>query len=104
VVVGPNVIPSLVISSLIPQDVPLPIQDGSGNVNEWACKASKWFCKVDACTGSYAAKWLLHQHLEQTHSLRTQARKSRHPSTLEFYLFFVFSVLSFKVQQRRLLL
>ncbi len=38
-------------------------------------------CKVDACTSFYAPKWLLYQHLEQSHSLRMQIRKSRHPST-----------------------
>jgi len=33
VVVGPKVIPSLVVSNLVPQKVPPPIQDGSGNVS-----------------------------------------------------------------------
>jgi hypothetical protein len=33
VVASPNVIPSLVVSNLILQKVPPPIQDGSGNVN-----------------------------------------------------------------------
>ncbi len=61
--------------------VPSPIQNESGDVSEWAHKNSRWFCKVDACTSSYAAKWLLCQHLEQTHSFRMQAEKSRHPST-----------------------
>ncbi len=61
--------------------VPPPIQDESGDVSEWAHKSSRWFCKVDACISSYAAKWLLCQHLEQTHSFRMQAEKSRHPST-----------------------
>jgi hypothetical protein len=70
VVAGSNVIPSLVVSKLAPQEVLPPIQDGSGDVTEWAHKGSRWFCKVDACTNSYVAKWLLHQHLEQTHSLR----------------------------------
>jgi hypothetical protein len=58
-----------------------PIQDESGDVSEWAHKSSRWFCKVDACTSSYAAKWLLCQHLGQTHSFQMQAGKSRHPST-----------------------
>ncbi len=61
--------------------VPPPIQNESGDVSEWAHKNSRWFCKVDACTSSYAAKWLLCQHLEQTHSFRMQAEKSRHPFT-----------------------
>jgi hypothetical protein len=69
VVVGPNVIPSLVVPNLAPQEVPPPIQDGSGDVTEWVRKGSRWFCKVDACTSSYVAKWLFHQHLEQTYSL-----------------------------------
>jgi len=52
----------------------------SGDVSEWAHKCSRCFCKVDACTSFYAAKWLFCQHLEQTHSLPMQAKKSRHPS------------------------
>jgi hypothetical protein len=80
-VADPNAIPSLVVLDLTPQKVPLPIQDESGNVSEWAHKSLRWFCKVDACTSSYVAKWMLCQDLEQTHSFRMQAGKSRRPST-----------------------
>jgi hypothetical protein len=59
VAIGPNVIPSLVVSDFAPQEVPLPIQDESGDVSEWVHKSSRWFCKVDACTSFYVAKWLL---------------------------------------------
>jgi hypothetical protein len=65
----PKNIPSLVAPDLALQKVPPPIQDESGDVSEWARKGSRWFCKVDACTISYVTKWLLRQHLEQTHSL-----------------------------------
>ncbi len=58
VVVGPNVIPSLIVLNLALQEVPPPIQDENGDVSEWAQKGSKCFCKVDACTSSYVAKWL----------------------------------------------
>ncbi len=40
--------------------------------NEWANEGSKWCCKVDTCTCSYAAKWLFRKHLERTHSFRMQ--------------------------------
>ncbi len=47
---------------------------------EWAHKGSRWCCKVDPCTSSYVAKWLFCQHLEQTHSLQMQAKRSGRPS------------------------
>jgi hypothetical protein len=62
-VVGPNAIPSLVVLDLALQEVFLPIQDDHGDAmddSEWAHKGSKWCCKVDACTSSYVAKWLIH--------------------------------------------
>jgi hypothetical protein len=80
VVVGPNAIPSLIVLDFALQEVPPLIQDENGDVSEWAQKGSKCSCKVDACTSFYVAKWLFYQHLEQTHSLRMQAKKSRHPS------------------------
>jgi hypothetical protein len=69
VVVGPSVILSLVVPDLAPQKIPFPIQDENGDVSEGAPKGSRWFCKVDAYNSFYAAKWLLCQHLEQTHFL-----------------------------------
>ncbi len=80
VVAGPNVIPSLIVPDLILQEFSPPIQDENGDVSEWAKNGSKCFCKVDACISFYVAKWLFYQHLEQTHSLHMQAKKSRCPS------------------------
>jgi hypothetical protein len=82
VVVSPYVIPSSIVLDLAPQEVPPLIQDEHGDAMEdsvWAHKGSRWCCKVDACTSSYAVKWLFRQHLEQTHSLQMQARRSKHP-------------------------
>jgi hypothetical protein len=79
-----NAIPSSIVPNLARQKVIPLIQNENGDViedNEWVHKGSRWFCKVDACTCFYAAKWLCCQHLEQTHSLRMQAKKSRCPST-----------------------
>jgi hypothetical protein len=60
-------IPSSVIVDFAPQKVPFQIQDEHGDAmedNEWVHKGSKWYCKVDACTNSYVAKWLFREHLE----------------------------------------
>jgi hypothetical protein len=59
VVAGPNAIPSLIVLDLALQKVSPSIQDENGDVNEWVQKGSKYFYKVDACTSSYVAKWLL---------------------------------------------
>ncbi len=75
VVVGPNVILSLVVLDPARQEVFLWIQYEHGDVmdeNEWVHEGSKWYCKVDACTYSYTAKWLFCKHLERTHSIRMQ--------------------------------
>jgi hypothetical protein len=58
VVAGPNAIPSLIVLDLALQKVSPPIQYENGNVSEWVQKGSKCFCKVDACTNFYVAKWL----------------------------------------------
>jgi hypothetical protein len=61
VVVGLDAIPSSIVPNLTPQKVLPIIQDEHGDVkedSEWAHKGSRWCCKVDACTNSYAAKWL----------------------------------------------
>ncbi len=76
-VAGPNAIPSLIVPDLALQKVPPPIQDEDRNVSEWVHKGFKCFCKVDACTSSYVAKWLFCQHLEQTRSFQMQAKKSK---------------------------
>jgi len=78
VVASSFAIPSSVVLDLAPQEGPPPIQDEHGNAmedSEWAHKGSRWCCKVDPCTCSYVAKWLFHQHLEQTHSVRMQAKR-----------------------------
>jgi len=62
VVASPNAIPSSIVPNFGPQEVLPPIQDEHGNAmedNEWAYKGSRWCCKLDACTSSYEAKWLL---------------------------------------------
>jgi hypothetical protein len=49
-----------------PQEVPPPMQDEHGDAmleNEWVHESSKGCCKVNACIGSYVAKWLLHKHM-----------------------------------------
>ncbi len=79
-VASPNAIPSLIVPDLALQEVSPPMLDENGDVNEWAQKGLRCFCKVDACTSFYVAKWLFYQHSEQTHSLRMQAKKSRCPS------------------------
>ncbi len=79
-----NAIPSSIIPNLAPHELHLPIQDEHGDAmenNEWAHEGSKWCYKVDACTRSYVAEWLLYKHLEQTHSLWMQIGRLRHPST-----------------------
>jgi len=78
-----SAIPSSVVLDLAPQNVPPIIQDENGDAmedSEWAHKSSRWFCKVDACTTPYVAKWLLRQHLKHTNSLWMQVEKSRRPS------------------------
>ncbi len=47
----------------------------------WVHKRSKWKCKINGCTNTYAAKWLLRQHLDNKHELRIELGKSGHPST-----------------------
>jgi hypothetical protein len=59
------------------------MQDEHGDVmeeNEWVHEGSRGCCKVNACTSFYAAKWLLHKHLDQTHGLQMQLGRFRHPS------------------------
>jgi len=76
VVVGPNVVPSSVVPNPTPQKVLLPIQDEHGDAmedSEWVHKGLRWCCKVDACTSSYAAKWLFRQHLERTNPFKCKS-------------------------------
>ncbi len=48
---------------------------------DWVHKGSKWKCKINGCTNTYATKWLLHQHLDNKHELRMELGKSGRPST-----------------------
>jgi hypothetical protein len=36
---------------------------------DWVHKRSRWKCKINGCTNTYAAIWLLHQHLNNKHGL-----------------------------------
>ncbi len=84
VVVSPYAIPSSIVLDFAPQEIFPPIHDEHGDAMEdsgWAHKGSRWCCKVDACISSCAVKWLFYQHLERTHFLQMQAKRSRHPST-----------------------
>jgi hypothetical protein len=47
----------------------------------WVHKGSKWKCKINGCTNTYAAKWLLHKHLDNKHGLHMELGKSSRPST-----------------------
>jgi hypothetical protein len=61
-----------------------PMQDEHGDAmeeNEWVHEGSRACCKVNACSNSYAAKWLLCKHLDQTNGLQMQLGKFGHPST-----------------------
>jgi hypothetical protein len=61
--------------NFVSQKVPPLMQDEHGNAmeeNEWVHEGSRGCCKVDACTSSYVAKWLLRKHLDQTHGLQMQ--------------------------------
>jgi hypothetical protein len=66
------------------QNVPLLMQDEHGDAmekNEWVHEGSRRCCKVNACTSSYASKWLFCKHLDQTHGLHTQLSRFGRPST-----------------------
>jgi hypothetical protein len=38
--------------------------------NEWVHEGLRGCYKMNACTSSYAAKWSLRKHLDQTHGLQ----------------------------------
>jgi len=69
------------------QKVLHPMQDEHGDAieeNEWVheCSRTSRACyKVNACNNSYAAKWLLCKHLDQTNGLQMQLDRFGHPST-----------------------
>ncbi len=47
----------------------------------WVHKGSRWKCKINGCTDTYVAKWLLRQHLDNKHKLRMEVGKYGRPST-----------------------
>jgi len=58
------------------------MQDEHGDAmeeNEWVHESSKRWCKVNVCASSYAAKWFLCKHLDQTHVLQMQLSRSECP-------------------------
>jgi hypothetical protein len=53
-------------SNPLPQEVPSLMQDEHGTAmeeNDWVHESSRGCCKVNACTSSYATKWLSHKHM-----------------------------------------
>jgi hypothetical protein len=59
------------------------MQDEHGGAmveNEWVHEGSRACCKVNACSNSYATKWLFCRHLDQTNGLQMQLGRFGHPS------------------------
>ncbi len=48
---------------------------------DWVHEGSKWKCKINGCTNTYAAEWLLRQHLDNKHGLCMELGKYGRPST-----------------------
>ncbi len=48
---------------------------------DWVHEGSRWKCKINGCTNTYAAKWLLCQHLDNKYGLHMQVGKFFRPST-----------------------
>ncbi len=48
---------------------------------DWVHERSKWKCKINGCTDTYVAKWLLCQHLDNKHRFHMEVSKYGHPST-----------------------
>ncbi len=48
---------------------------------EWVHEGSRWKCTINGCIDNYAAKWLLHQHLDNKHELCMEVGKFGCPST-----------------------
>jgi len=48
---------------------------------DWVHEGSRRKCKITGCTGAYATKWLLCQHLDSKHGLRMEVGKYGRPST-----------------------
>ncbi len=60
--------------------VKVPPNHATENAN-WVHKRSKWKCKINGCINTYAAKWLLYQHLDNKHKLHMEVGKYSCPST-----------------------
>jgi len=48
---------------------------------DWVHEGSKWKCKINGCTNTYATKWLLCQHLDNKHGFHMELSKYGRPST-----------------------
>ncbi len=48
---------------------------------DWVHEGSKWKCKINGCTNTYAVKWLLCQHLDNKHRLCMEVGKFGRPFT-----------------------
>jgi len=46
---------------------------------DWVHERSKWKCKINGCTHTYATEWLFHQHLDNKHRLCMEVGKSCRP-------------------------
>ncbi len=47
---------------------------------DWVHEGSRWKCKINGCIDTYAAKWLLHQHLNNKYGFHMEVGKFGHPS------------------------
>jgi hypothetical protein len=48
---------------------------------DWVHKRSRWKCKINGCTDTYAVKWLFRQHLDNKHRIFMEVGNFGHPST-----------------------
>jgi hypothetical protein len=46
---------------------------------DWVHEGSRWLCKINGCTNSYAAMWLLHQQFDNKHLPHMEVGKFNHP-------------------------
>jgi hypothetical protein len=59
--------------------VDVPLNHAMEDAN-WVHEGSRWKCKINGCTNTYATKWLLHQHLDNKHKLCMEVGKYGRPS------------------------
>ncbi len=48
-------------------------KDTMEDVN-WVHERSRCMCKINECTNSYVAKWLIHQHMHNKHGLSHESK------------------------------